>query len=141
MHAVLFYQLGCVPQLPLASYVLSCCPAVGLVAADTAGGCFLRLQVAERLYTSGYLSYPRTESSGYPPNFDFEGASTACHNCNAHTRSQATNHLGPYKCGSSAAAAAGDCYDAPKELHKPQCSALLRLLQHKQPLFSFNLIT
>ncbi|KAF6259333.1 DNA topoisomerase [Scenedesmus sp. NREL 46B-D3] len=32
------------------------------------------LKVAERLYTSGYLSYPRTESSGYPPNFDFDGA-------------------------------------------------------------------
>lgn len=33
----------------------------------------LPLQVAERLYTSGYLSYPRTESSAYPPNFDIKG--------------------------------------------------------------------
>jgi hypothetical protein len=33
----------------------------------------LCLQVAERLYTSGYLSYPRTESSAYPPNFDIKG--------------------------------------------------------------------
>ena len=29
------------------------------------------MQVAERLYTQGFLSYPRTESSAYPPNFDF----------------------------------------------------------------------
>lgn len=32
------------------------------------------MQIAERLYTSGYLSYPRTESSAYPPNFDMNGA-------------------------------------------------------------------
>eukprot|EP00878_Enallax_costatus_P033145 GHUV01036535.1.p1 GENE.GHUV01036535.1~~GHUV01036535.1.p1 ORF type:complete len:508 (+),score=89.61 GHUV01036535.1:521-2044(+) len=31
------------------------------------------MAVAERLYTSGYLSYPRTESSAYPPNFDIQG--------------------------------------------------------------------
>ena len=30
------------------------------------------MQVAERLYTQGYLSYPRTESSAYPPNFNFQ---------------------------------------------------------------------
>ncbi|KAG2490592.1 hypothetical protein HYH03_010985 [Edaphochlamys debaryana] len=31
------------------------------------------MQIAERLYTAGYLSYPRTESSAYPPNFDITG--------------------------------------------------------------------
>ncbi|KIY99766.1 topoisomerase (DNA) III beta, partial [Monoraphidium neglectum] len=31
-------------------------------------------KIAERLYTSGYLSYPRTESSAYPENFDLQTA-------------------------------------------------------------------
>lgn len=31
------------------------------------------LQVAERLYLSGYLSYPRTESTAYPKSFDIRG--------------------------------------------------------------------
>ena len=35
------------------------------------------LQVAETLYIQGYVSYPRTESSAYPPNFDFNEILTA----------------------------------------------------------------
>ena len=31
------------------------------------------MQTAERLYLSGYLSYPRTESSSYPQSFDING--------------------------------------------------------------------
>jgi len=29
------------------------------------------MQVAERLYTQGFISYPRTESTHYPANFDY----------------------------------------------------------------------
>lgn len=32
------------------------------------------MAIAERLYTSGWISYPRSETNAYPPNFDIRSA-------------------------------------------------------------------
>ena len=49
---------------------------VEMLKAASAGlgiGAHRAMQIAERLYIQGYISYPRTESTGYPPGFDLTG--------------------------------------------------------------------
>ena len=53
---------------------------VEMLKAASAGlgmGAHAAMQVAERLYISGFISYPRTESTAYPPGFDLRGTLSA----------------------------------------------------------------
>lgn len=44
------------------------------------------MHIAERLYLSGYITYPRTESSAYPKTFDFNSVLNALGEDSTYTK-------------------------------------------------------
>lgn len=59
------------PGLNTVDLLKSCSSGLGM-------GAHRAMQIAERLYMEGHISYPRTESSAFPKGFDFPEALRAC---------------------------------------------------------------
>ena len=59
------------PGLNTVDLLKSCSSGLGM-------GAHRAMQIAERLYMEGHISYPRTESSAFPRGFDFEEALRSC---------------------------------------------------------------
>ncbi|CCI49690.1 unnamed protein product [Albugo candida] len=55
-------------------------------------GPFTTMQIAERLYLQGYISYPRTESTSYPDSFDVQ-STLSQHTRNSHWGAYVANLL------------------------------------------------
>ena len=59
------------PGLNTVDLLKSCSKGLGM-------GAHRVMQIAERLYIEGHISYPRTESSAFPKGFDFQETLRAC---------------------------------------------------------------